>query len=335
MQLKKFNVAVVGATGVVGQEVVKILEELNFPINELRLLASERSAGKRLTFKDSELEVDILNNDSFSNIDLAFFSAGGSISKKFAPIAVKAGAIVIDKSSIFRMDNHVPLIVPDVNPDNILKHNGIISNPNCSTIQLVVALKPIYDLVGISRIIVSTYQAVSGSGKDAVTELDNQTKQLISKKTPSRLVYPHQIAFNLIPHIDEFDSNAYTYEEMKLIHETKKIMRDEHLKITATAVRVPVFTGHSESVYIETKKHLNIKELKQLYLKTPGIKLVDDMANNKYPMPIMSETYDDVMIGRIRKDLAEPNGINMWIVANNLRKGAALNSVQIAQLLIR
>jgi len=332
--LKDFNVAVVGATGVVGQEVVKVLEELNFPVKELRLLASERSAGRKLKFKDSDLEVEILDNGSFSNIDLAFFSAGGSISKKYAPIAVKAGAIVIDKSSAFRMDNHVPLIIPDVNPDDILKHNGIISNPNCSTIQLVVALKPIYDLVGISRIIISTYQAVSGSGKDAVIELDNQTKQLISKKIPARLVYPHQIAFNLIPHIDEFDSNAYTYEEMKLIHETKKIMGDEHLKITATAVRVPVFTGHSESVYIETKKHLNIKELKQLYLKTPGIKLVDDMANNKYPMPIMSETYDDVMIGRIRKDLAEPNGINMWIVANNLRKGAALNSVQIAQLLI-
>jgi len=332
--LKDFNVAVVGATGVVGQEVVKVLEELNFPVKELRLLASERSAGRKLKFKDSDLEVEILDNDSFSNIDLVFFSAGGSISKKYAPIAVKAGAIVIDKSSAFRMDNHVPLIIPDVNPDDILKHNGIISNPNCSTIQLVVALKPIYDLVGISRIIISTYQAVSGSGKDAVIELDNQTKQLISKKIPARLVYPHQIAFNLIPHIDEFDSNAYTYEEMKLIHETKKIMGDEHLKITATAVRVPVFTGHSESVYIETKKHLNIKKLKQLYIKAPGIKLVDDMANNKYPMPIMSETYDDVMIGRIRKDLAEPNGINMWIVANNLRKGAALNSVQIAQLLI-
>ena len=332
--MKDFNVAVVGATGVVGQEVVKVLEELNFPVKELRLLASERSAGRKLKFKDSDLEVEILDNDSFSNIDLVFFSAGGSISKKYAPIAVKAGAIVIDKSSAFRMDNHVPLIIPDVNPDDILKHNGIISNPNCSTIQLVVALKPIYDLVGISRIIISTYQAVSGSGKDAVIELDNQTKQLISKKIPARLVYPHQIAFNLIPHIDEFDSNAYTYEEMKLIHETKKIMGDEHLKITATAVRVPVFTGHSESVYIETKKHLNIKKLKQLYIKAPGIKLVDDMANNKYPMPIMSETYDDVMIGRIRKDLAEPNGINMWIVANNLRKGAALNSVQIAQLLI-
>ncbi len=332
--MKEFNVAVVGATGVVGKEVVKILEELDFPVKELRLFASERSAGSKIKFKGSDIEVEILDNRSFSNIDLAFFSAGGSISKKYAPIAVKAGAIVIDKSSAFRMDNHVPLVVPEVNPEDIAKHNGIISNPNCSTIQLVVALKPIYDLVGISRIIASTYQAVSGSGKDAITELDNQTKQLISKKKLTRFVYPHQIAFNLIPHIDEFDSNAYTYEEMKLIHETKKIMGDEHLKITATAVRVPVFTGHSESVYIETKKHLDIKKLKKIYLKTHGIKLVDDMANNKYPLPIMSETYDDVMIGRIRKDLAEPNGINMWIVANNLRKGAALNSVQIAQLLI-
>ncbi|MFC1898586.1 aspartate-semialdehyde dehydrogenase [Candidatus Cloacimonadota bacterium] len=333
--MKTYNVAIVGATGVVGQEVLKVIEERNFPFKELRLLASEHSAGKKLKCCKREIEVEELTRKSFKDIDLAFFSAGGKVSKKFAPIAVKAGAIVIDKSSVFRMDNHVPLIVPEVNPEDVFKHQGIISNPNCSTIQLVVALKPIYDLVGINRLIVSTYQAVSGSGKAAVWELEDQTKQILNNKKIMRKVYPHQIALNLLPHIDEFENNDYTFEEMKLIHETKKILGDDNLKITATAVRVPVKTGHSESVYLETNNYLEIKKLKQIYLDTPGIKLVDDVSNYKYPMPIMSEVYDDVMVGRLRKDLAVKNGINMWIVANNLRKGAALNSVQIAELLIK
>jgi aspartate-semialdehyde dehydrogenase len=333
--LKAQNVAIVGATGVVGKEVIKILEERKFPIKELRLLASERSAGQEVIFDNEKFEVQKLTKESFNDIDIAFFSAGGSISKKFVPIAVKSGAIVIDKSSVYRMDNHVPLVVPEVNPDDIFKHQGIIANPNCSTIQLVVALQPIHDLVGISRLIVSTYQSVSGSGKDAVVELEDQTKQLLNQQKVKRKVYPHQIAFNLLPHIDEFDDNSFTLEEMKLIHETKKILNDDHIKITATAVRVPISIGHSESVYLETNEHLSIKKLKKIYLETPGIKLVDDITNNKYPMPIMSEVYDEVMVGRLRKDLAVKNGINMWVVANNLRKGAALNAVQIAELLIK
>jgi len=332
--LSKFNVAVVGATGAVGREMVKILEEHKFPVKNLILLASVKSAGETICFKKKKLYVQELNIHSFNNIDIALFSAGSSISKKFVPIAVKNGTIVIDNSSAFRMDSHVPLVVPEVNPDDVKKHNGIIANPNCSTIQMVVALKPILDEVGISRIIVSTYQSVSGTGKDAIDELREQSSQILNNKKPVRKVYPHQIAFNILPHIDVFENNGYTKEEMKLVHETMKIFGNSKIKITATAARVPVFYGHSESVYLETKKPISIKKLKNIYLKTKGIKLVDDIDNSKYPLAIMSEIYDDVMVGRLRKDLTEPNGINMWIVANNLRKGAALNAVQIAELLI-
>lgn len=331
--MDKFNIAVVGATGAVGREMIKILGERKFPIKDLLLLASERSAGETICFKKKELPVRVLNTSSFKEIDIALFSAGSSVSKKFAPIAVKSGAIVIDNSSAFRMNSHVPLIVPEVNHHEIKKHNGIIANPNCSTIQLVIALKPILDEVGISRIIVSTYQSVSGTGKDAIDELTEQSSQILNNKKPTRKVYPHQIAFNILPHIDVFESNGYTKEEMKLIHETPKIFGNHKIRITATAARVPVFYGHSESVYIETKKQISIMKLKNIYLKTKGIKLVDDIENSKYPLAIMSEIYDDVMVGRLRKDLTEPNGINMWIVANNLRKGAALNAVQIAELL--
>ncbi len=330
----KYNVAVVGATGAVGREMVKVLIERKFPIKDLVLLASERSAGETITYKKKELEVQELNSSSFEGIDIALFSAGGSVSNKFVPIAVKNGTIVIDNSSTFRMDSHVPLIVPEVNPGDVKKHNGIIANPNCSTIQMVIALKPILDEVGIKRIVVSTYQSVSGTGKDAIDELAEQSSQVLNNKKPVRKVYPHQIAFNILPHIDVFENNGYTKEEMKLVHETMKIFGLSKIKITVTAARVPVFYGHSESVYIETKKHITIKKLKNIYLKKKGIKLVDDINNNKYPLAIMSEIYDDVMVGRLRKDLTEPNGINMWIVANNLRKGAALNAVQIAELLI-
>ena len=330
----KFNVAVVGATGAVGREMVKILIERRFPIKELVLLASERSAGETINYEKKELKVQELNTSSFEDIDIALFSAGSSVSKKFVPIAVKNGTIVIDNSSAFRMDSHVPLIVPEVNSSDLKKHKGIIANPNCSTIQMVVALKPILDEVGIKRIIVSTYQSVSGTGKDAIEELAEQSVQVLNNKKPVRKVYPHQIAFNILPHIDVFENNGYTKEEMKLIHETMKIFGNNKIKITATAARVPVFYGHSESVYLETKKQISIKKLKSIYLKMKGIKLVDDIDNSKYPLAIMSEIYDDVMIGRLRKDLTEPNGINMWIVANNLRKGAALNAVQIAELLI-
>ncbi|MEA2097313.1 MAG: aspartate-semialdehyde dehydrogenase [Candidatus Cloacimonadota bacterium] len=332
--MSKFNVAVVGATGAVGREMVKILEEHKFPVKNLVLLASVKSAGETICFKKKKLNVQELNINSFNNIDIALFSAGSLVSKKYVPIAVKNGTIAIDNSSAFRMDSHIPLIIPEVNPDDVKKHNGIIANPNCSTIQMVVALKPILDEVGISRIIVSTYQSVSGTGKDAIDELKEQSSQILDNKKPTRKVYPHQIAFNILPHIDVFENNGYTKEEMKLIYETKKIFGNNKIKITTTAARVPVFYGHSESVYLETEEHISINKLKNIYLKTKGIKLVDDINNSKYPLAIMSEIYDDVMIGRLRKDLTEPNGINMWIVANNLRKGAALNAVQIAELLI-
>ena len=332
--MSKFNVVVVGATGAVGREMVKILEEHKFPVKNLVLLASVKSAGETIYFKKKKLNVQELNKNSFNNIDIALFSAGSLVSKKYVPIAVNNGTIVIDNSSAFRMDSHVPLVVPEVNPGDVKKHNGIIANPNCSTIQMVVALKPILDEAGISRIIVSTYQSVSGTGRDAIDELKEQSSQILDNKKPTRKIYPHQIAFNILPHIDVFENNGYTKEEMKLIHETKKIFGNNKIKITATAARVPVFYGHSESVYLETEEHISIKKLKNIYLKTKGIKLVDDIDNNKYPLAIMSEIYDDVMIGRLRKDLTEPNGINMWIVANNLRKGAALNAVQIAELLI-
>lgn len=332
--MKKLRVAIVGATGAVGREMVKVLEEYDIAIDDLRLLASENSEGETIRYQSRTFKVDTLSADSFENLDYVLFSAGKKISAKYASIAVKYGAIVIDNSSAFRMNSHVPLIVPEVNNKDISKHNGIIANPNCSTIQLVVALKPVYDLVGIERIIVSTYQSVSGSGKEAIEELQNQTQARLNNKKIQRNVFAHQIAFNIIPHIDTFEDNGYSKEEMKLYHETKKILHDDELKITTTAARVPVFFGHSESVYIETKKQLNISELKNLYLKTEGIKLVDDIQNKKYPLPIMSETYDEVMIGRIRKDLSEKNGINFWVVANNLRKGAALNAVQILQSLI-
>ena len=333
--MREINIAVVGATGAVGKEIVKVLEERKIPIADLVLLASQESSGKYLEFNNKKVEVKELTINSFKNIDFALFSAGSFISKKYATHAVNAGAVVIDNSSAFRMDNHVPLVVPEVNPQDAFKHNGIIANPNCSTIQLVVALKPIYDEAGIKRIIVSTYQSVSGTGKKAIDELLKQTKSILNKKKIERDVYPHQIAFNILPQIDDFENNAFTREEIKLIYETKKIMHNEEIKITATAARVPVLYGHSESVYLETDKFIDIKFLKQLYLKVPGIKLVDDINNSKYPLAIMSEIYDEVMIGRLRRDLAVKNGINMWIVANNVRKGAALNAVQITELLLK
>jgi aspartate-semialdehyde dehydrogenase len=331
----EMHIAIVGATGLVGLETLKVLQELEFPVSSLKLLASEHSIGKSIRFKDSDLIVDELKENSFRHIDLAFFCAGNAVSRKFAPLAVESGAVVIDKSSAFRMDNHVPLIVPEVNPTEIFKHRGIIANPNCSTIQLVVALKPIYDLAGIKRLIVSTYQSVSGSGKDAISELKEQSRDFLNSRKPVRKVFPHQIAFNLLPHIDQFEDNGFTREEIKLMHEPQKIFADYEIKITATAVRVPVFFGHAESVYLETVKPLSVKELKRVYLETNSIKLVDDVDNTKYPLPIMSETYDQVMVGRIRRDIVAKNGINLWIVANNLRKGAALNAVQIAELLLK
>ena len=332
--MKKYNVGIVGATGIVGETMLRILEERNFPVNQLKLLASPRSVGKIYWFANREIAVEPLKTDSFQDIDIALFSAGSPVSMVYAPVAVSSGAIVIDNSNAFRMDADTPLVIPEINPDKIFSHNGIIANPNCSTIQLAVALKPIYDEVGITRIIVSTYQAVSGSGKKAINELMDQTKKYIRKEEYKPNVYPYQIAFNVLPHIDVFENNGYTKEEMKIINETKKIFDDNNIKISATAVRVPVLNGHSESVYFETKRYISVEKLRKLLNKAKGVLLVDDINKLQYPLPIMINNCDDVLIGRLRNDLSNINAINMWVVANNIRKGAALNAVQIAEILI-
>lgn len=335
MKKDKYTVAVVGATGAVGNEMVAILEERNFPVGELKLFASERSEGKYIEFRGKNIRVNKLTDDSFNGINIALFSAGASRSLDFAPKAVKAGAVVIDNSSAFRMEPNIPLVVPEVNKDAIKKHRGIIANPNCSTIQMVVALKPIHDAVRIKRIVVSTYQAVSGTGKKAMQELEQQTRDLFSLKEITVSIYPHQIAFNCIPQIDVFLDNGYTKEEMKMVNETRKIMEDDTIRVTATTVRVPVFSAHSESVNIETYKKITADEVRKLLSKAPGVKVVDEPKNSVYPLAIDSAGRDEVFVGRIREDESIDNGINMWIVSDNLRKGAALNAVQIAEILIQ
>jgi aspartate-semialdehyde dehydrogenase len=333
--MKTFSVAVVGATGAVGNEMIKILEERKFPVGKLKLLASERSIGKSLEYKGESLPVEVLNEDSFTGVQIGLFSAGGSISEKFAPLAAQAGCVVVDNTSAFRMVPDIPLVVPEVNPEAIAlyKNRGIIANPNCSTIQMVVALKPIHDAVRIKRIVVSTYQAVSGTGKKAVDELMDQTRALLTFQDPVIKVYPHQIAFNCLPQIDVFVDNGYTKEEMKMINETKKIMNDPSIAVTATTVRVPVFYAHSESVNIETEKKITPQEVRELLAKAPGVTVVDNPADRQYPMAIHAAGKDDTFVGRIREDESIPNGINMWVVSDNLRKGAALNAVQIAEIL--
>jgi len=334
--MKTYSVAVVGATGAVGNEMIRILEERGFPVGELKLLASERSLGKSLEYKGKDIPVEVLDENSFSGVQIGLFSAGGNISEKYAPIAAKAGCIVIDNTSAFRMIPDIPLVVPEVNPEAIAfyKNKGIIANPNCSTIQMVVALKPIHDAVKIKRIVVSTYQAVSGTGKKAIEELSEQTKALLNFQEPKVKVYPHQIAFNCLPQIDVFVDNGYTKEEMKMVNETKKILNDPSIGVTATTVRVPVFYAHSESVNIETEKKISAEEVKALMSKAPGVLLVDDPKNRKYPLAIHAAGRDETFVGRIREDESIPNGINMWIVSDNIRKGAALNAVQIAEILI-
>jgi len=332
--MKTYNVAVVGATGLVGREMIKILEERDFPVKNLSLLASDKSAGTKILFKSEEIEVENFHEDFFNQIDIALFSAGGEVSKKLVPIAVSRGAIVIDNSSFFRMHNDVPLVIPEVNPEMIFKHDGIIANPNCSTIQMIAALAPIHRISKIKKIVVSTYQAVSGSGKSAIDELYNQTREFLADKKMSRSVYPHQIAFNAIPHIDTFESNGFTKEEMKMVHETRKILNDENIKISPTCVRIPAFFGHAESIYFELENKIELSKIKDLIQNEENLKLIDDISNDKYPLQIMTEYYDEVMVGRIRKDLHNENGYNIWVVANNLRKGAALNAVQIAEKLI-
>jgi aspartate-semialdehyde dehydrogenase len=327
-------VAVAGATGAVGREMLKILHERRFPAREVRALASSRSAGTTLPYGDDELRVQELTENSFADVDLALFSAGGETSKQFAPVAARDGCVVVDNSSAWRMDPEVPLVVPEVNPQALEGHKNIIANPNCSTIQMVVVLKPIYDTVGINRVVVSTYQAVSGSGQKAIEELQNQVRALFNMQDPACEVYPHQIAFNCLPHIDAFLDNEYTKEEMKMIHETTKIMGDESIRVTATTVRVPVFYGHSESVNIETKKKMSSKEARGLLSQAPGIRVLDNPGENIYPMPIDAAGTDETFVGRIREDLTIENGLNLWIVADNIRKGAALNTVQIGEELI-
>lgn len=333
-----FNVAVVGASGAVGQEMISILEERNFPVNELRLLASMRSQGKRLRFHGEDVVIHELKYDSFKGINIGLFSAGGDISKEFAPIAVKSGAIVVDNTSAFRMQVDVPLVVPEVNSKEIERHKGIIANPNCSTIQMVLVLKPLHDEARVKRVIVSTYQAVSGAGLKAMDELEKETRSILANGgTYKRTIFPHQIAFNAIPQIPQsnaFLNNGYTSEEMKMINETKKIMNDNTLRITATTVRIPVFRGHSESVNIETARKVTPERARELLSNSPGVCVMDDPLRQLYPLATMAAGKDATFVGRIREDESIENGLNLWIVSDNLRKGAALNAIQIAEMLL-
>ena len=337
-QMKKksaYTVAVVGATGAVGTEMLSILEERKFPVEEVRPLASSRSAGGEVPFRGEDVKVKLLTRDSFQGIDVALFSAGTAVSKEYAPIAVKAGAVVIDNSSAWRMDPDVPLVVPEVNARALETHQGIIANPNCSTIQMVVVLKPLHDHASITRVVVSTYQSVSGTGKEAMDELAEQCRQLLSFGDVKPKVYPHQIAFNCLPHIDEFLSSGYTREEMKMVNETRKILGDRSIGVSATTVRVPVFVGHGESVNLETRKKLSVEETRAILSTAPGVQLYDDPSRGLYPLQVHAAGTDAVFVGRIREDETIPNGLNLWVVADNLRKGAALNAVQIAEELVR
>lgn len=330
-----YQVAVVGATGAVGAEMIQVLEERKFPVASLHALASSRSAGGTVSFCGSDVTVKELTKDSFAGVDIALFSAGSDVSKEYAPIAAKAGTVVIDNSAAWRMDKDVPLVVPEVNPHDLAKHKGIIANPNCSTIQMVVALKPLHDEARVQRIVVTTFQSVSGTGKEAMDELMEESKALLSFGQPEPKVYPYQIAFNCLPHIDEFLPTGYTKEEMKMLHETRKIMGDATIRVTATTVRVPVYIGHSEAVNIETERKLTANEARAILSTAPGVLVFDDPAHKIYPMPLDAAGKDEVYVGRIREDESIPNGLNLWVVADNLRKGAALNAVQIAELLVR
>ncbi len=336
--MKTYNVAVVGATGAVGEALISILEERNFPVNQLFPLASERSAGTKVMFRGKPVTVQNLADFDFSQVQIGLFSAGGSVSEAYAEKAGKAGCIVIDNTSHFRYDEDIPLVVPEVNPERIAdyKNRNIIANPNCSTIQMLVALKPIYDKVGIERINVATYQAVSGTGKEAIEELAKQTADLLNGRTVTASVYPKQIAFNVLPQIDVFLDNGYTKEEMKMVWETKKIFGDESIRVNATCVRVPVFYSHSEAVHIETREPISADEARELMRAAPGVVVMDERKAGGYPTAVTdSAGKDAVLVGRVREDISHPNGLNMWIVSDNVRKGAALNSVQIAEVLIK
>ena len=327
------HVAIAGATGAVGTEFLKLLEARDFPMKSLRLLASSRSAGSKLKFRGENLEVEELTPKSFKGIDIAFFSAGGSRSKEFAPHAVDSGAVVIDNSSAFRMDEKVPLVVPEINPKQAFEHQGLIANPNCSTIQMVVALNPIHRAANIQRVVVSTYQAVSGAGASAMEELKQQLRAWANDEPMKQEVFPTQIAFNLFPHIDVFQDNGYTKEEMKMVHETRKIMNAPNMQISATCVRVPVLRAHSEAVWVETEKLLSESEARELFEKEPGIVVQDERESGGYPTPWHITETQETYVGRIRKDISHPNGLTFWVVADQLYKGAALNAIQIAEVL--
>ena len=339
--MKKYNVAILGATGAVGQEFLNLIEERNFPFAELKMLASKRSAGKKIQFMGKEYTVEEATEDSFKGVDIALF-AGGAASKTFAPAAVKAGAVVIDNSSAFRMDPEVPLVVPEVNPEAIANHKGIIANPNCSTIIMVMALKPLYNVSKIKRVVVSTYQAVSGGGKEAMAELEEQVKAInegrpvVANILPGASLAKHyQIAFNLIPQIDVFKENLYTKEEMKMIDETKKIMSDDSMRITATTVRVPVYRSHAESVNVEFEDEISVEKAREVLAAFPGVTLTDNPDEQIYPMPLETSGKDDVEVGRIRKDYSTDNALNFWVCGDQIRKGAALNALQIAEYMIK
>ncbi len=339
--MKKYNVAILGATGAVGQEFLNLIEERNFPFAELKMLASKRSAGKKIQFMGKEYTVEEATEDSFKGVDIALF-AGGAASKTFAPAAVKAGAVVIDNSSAFRMDPEVPLVVPEVNPEAIASHKGIIANPNCSTIIMVMALKPLYNVSKIKRVVVSTYQAVSGGGKEAMAELEEQVKAInegrpvVANILPGASLAKHyQIAFNLIPQIDVFKENLYTKEEMKMIDETKKIMSDDSMRITATTIRVPVYRSHAESVNVEFEDEISVEKAREVLAAFPGVTLTDNPDEQIYPMPLETSGKNDVEVGRIRKDYSIDNALNFWVCGDQIRKGAALNALQIAEYMIK
>jgi aspartate-semialdehyde dehydrogenase len=329
--MKSYKVAMVGATGLVGQEFIRVLEQRNFPASSIHLYASDRSAGKKLFVGHQEIEVKETSADSFQHVDIALFSAGAEISRHFAPIAAKAGALVVDNSSAFRMEPKVPLVVPEVNPEDINLHKGIIANPNCSTIQMVVALYPLHKVNPIKRIVVSTYQSVSGTGLAAMEELTTQAKLVLEGQNVIPHVYPHQIAFNLLPEIDVFLDSGYTKEEQKMVEETRKIMHADSIAVSATCVRVPVFIGHSEAINVEFTNPISPEEARRILAGAPGVRVLDDPSVSLYPQPWLAAGSDDVYIGRIRTDISQPNSLVMWVVSDNLRKGAALNAVQIAE----
>ncbi|MFB3100864.1 MAG: aspartate-semialdehyde dehydrogenase [Gammaproteobacteria bacterium] len=335
---KKFNVAVVGATGAVGETMLSILQERHFPVENIVALASSRSAGSTIRYEGKTVVIEELEKFDFKGIDIGLFSPGASVSKIHAPRAVEAGCVVIDNTSEFRYDDDIPLVIPEVNPHAIAdyKNRGIIANPNCSTIQMLVALKPIHDAATIERINVCTYQAVSGTGKEAIEELAKQTAELLNGRPAVCEVYPKQIAFNALPHIDDFQDNGYTKEEMKMVWETRKIFEDDAIQVNPTAVRIPVFFGHSEAVHIETRKKLSAEQVKKILSNKPGIELMDEHKDGGYPTAVSEAAGNDpVFVGRIREDISHPQGINLWVVSDNVRKGAALNSVQIAEILVK